>query len=141
MSPSGEAYDAETVDRAKPVAGDEASFEVTVTEEMLVDLGGRRIHPLYATAWMVRHAEEAARMLVEPHFRPDEDATGYSVSITHERPARTGDRLSVTARVTAVDGRECRAEVMIDGPGGRVGSGTVVQRYIRAGHFDEKEDT
>ena len=74
--------------RDKPAVGDEASFEVAVTEEMLVDIGGRRIHPLYSTASMVRHMEEAARMLIEPHFREGEDATGHGVSVVHERPAR-----------------------------------------------------
>ncbi|HEX9823196.1 MAG TPA: hotdog domain-containing protein [Actinomycetota bacterium] len=129
------------MDRTKPVVGDEASLEVTVTDEMLVDLGGRRIHPLYATAWMVRHAEEAARMLIEPHFGPNEDATGYSVSVLHERPARTGDRLTVTAQLSAIDDRECTTDVVVDGPGGRVGTATVVQRYIEAGRFtDEEED-
>lgn len=123
------------------MVGDEASLEVTVTDEMLVDLGGRRIHPLYATAWMVRHMEEAARMLIEPHFDPGEEATGYSVAVTHERPARTGDRLTVTARVTAIDLSECAAEVTVVGSHGHVGSGRVVQRYIEAGRFEEKGES
>lgn len=110
-------------------------MEVTVTEEMLVDLGGRRIHPVYATAWMVRHLEEAGRMLVEPHLRPGEDATGYSVSVVHEQPARAGDRITVTAKATRVDDRECEAAIEVVGPSGRVGRGTLVQRYIRAGHL------
>ena len=111
-------------------------MDVTVTEEMLVDLAGRRIHPVYATVWMVRHAEEAARHLVEPHLGPGEDATGYAVSLVHERPARVGDRLSVTARATRVDDRECEAAVEITGPHGRVGHGTLTQRFIRQGQLD-----
>jgi fluoroacetyl-CoA thioesterase len=126
------------VGREKPAVGDTASIEVTVTEEMLVDLGGRRIHPLYATAWMVRHMEEAGRMLVEPHLRPGEDATGYAISIAHERPARVGDRLTVTATVTRVDERETEADVEVAGPQGRVGRGALVQRYIPTGRFDEE---
>jgi predicted thioesterase len=122
--------------RERPVAGDEASVEVTVTEEMLVDLGGRRIHPVYATVWMVRHAEEAARKLIEPHLRPGEDATGYAVSVVHERPGRVGDRLVVTARATRVDERECQTDVEIRGPDGRVGHGTLTQRFIRRGKLD-----
>jgi fluoroacetyl-CoA thioesterase len=115
--------------------GEEASLEVTVTEEMLVDLGGRRIHPVYSTASMVRHMEEAARRLVEPHFAPDEDATGYRIAVTHERSARAGDRLRVVARVTRVDERECGSEQEVHGRAGRVGSGTMVQRYIRKGQL------
>jgi predicted thioesterase len=106
---------------------------------MLVDLGGRRIHPLYSTAWMVRHVEEAGRLLIEPHLGPGEDATGYAVSVTHERPARVGDTLRVTARVTRVDARECETEVDVTGPGGRVGHGTLVQRYIEAGRWGRED--
>jgi predicted thioesterase len=121
--------------RERPTVGDEATLEVEVNEEMLVDLGGRRIHPVYATAWLVRHAEEAGRMLVEPHLGDGEDATGYRVDLTHDRPARVGDRLRVVARVTSVDDRECLAEVEVLGADGRVGHGTLVQRYIRAGRL------
>jgi fluoroacetyl-CoA thioesterase len=117
--------------------GEEASLDVTVTDEMLVDLEGRRIHPLYATAWMVRHAEEASRRLIEPHLRPGENATGYAVSLVHERPAREGDSLHVSARATRIDERECEADVEVLGPHGRVGSGTIVQRYVRDGFFEE----
>lgn len=124
------------MERTKPAVGEEASIEVVVTDEMLVDLGGRRIHPVYATAWMVRHMEEAARMLVEPHFGAGEDATGYAVSVTHERPARVGDRLTVLARVIRIDDRECETEMEIVGPAGRVGRGSLVQRYIPAGKLD-----
>jgi fluoroacetyl-CoA thioesterase len=124
------------VQREQPAPGDEATIEITVTEEMLVDLGGRRIHPLYATAAMVRHVEEAGRMLVEPHFLDGEDATGYAVSIVHERPARLGERLTVVARATRVDERECEAEVEVRGPEGVVGRGTLIQRFIEAGRFD-----
>lgn len=106
-----------------------------MTDEMLVDLGGRRIHPLYATAWMVRHMEEAGRMLVEPHLRPGEDATGYSISVTHEAPARAGDPLTITATVMRVDDRETEAQLEVTGPAGRIGTGLLVQRYVTAGRF------
>jgi predicted thioesterase len=119
----------------RPAPGEEAEIEVTVTEAMLVDLGGRRIHPVYATAWMVRHMEEAGRALVERHLAPGEDATGYSISVVHERPARTGDKLRVKATVTRADESACEAGVEVVGPGGVVGRGTLVQRYIRQGQL------
>jgi predicted thioesterase len=123
------------VTRERPAVGEEATFDVTVTGEMLVEILGRRIHPVYATAWMVRHMEEAGRMLVEPHLHDGEDATGYSISVVHERPARAGDRIRVMARVTRVDDRECEAEVEVLGPSGRVGRGNLVQRYIERGQL------
>jgi predicted thioesterase len=119
----------------RPAPGEEAEIEVTVTDEMLVDLGGRRIHPVYATEWMVRHMEEAGRALVERHLAPGEDATGYSISVVHERPARTGERLRVIATVTSADEGECESRVEVRGTRGVVGRGTLVQRYIRSGQL------
>jgi fluoroacetyl-CoA thioesterase len=124
------------VTRERPVVGEEARFDVTVTEEMLVDILGRRIHPVYATAWMVRHVEEAGRMLIEPHLRDGEDATGYAISLVHERPARAGDRIQVTARAIRVEDRECEVGVEVRGPAGLVGRGTLVQRYIQKGRLE-----
>jgi fluoroacetyl-CoA thioesterase len=123
------------VTRERPSLGEEATVDVTVTDEMLVDILGRRIHPVYATAWMVKHMEEAGRLLVEPHLGDGEDATGYAISVVHERPARAGDRIQVTARATRVDDRECEAVVEARGPSGLVGRGTLVQRYIEKGRF------
>jgi fluoroacetyl-CoA thioesterase len=124
------------VARDRPEVGEVARLEVTVGREMLVDILGRRIHPVYATAWMVKHMEDAGRLLIEPHLRPGEDATGYAISITHERPAVAGDRLQVVARATRVNDQECEADVEVHGPDGRVGAGTLVQRYLDAGRLD-----
>ena len=124
----------------RPAPGEEAEIEVTVTEEMLVDLGGRRIHPVYATAWMVRHMEEAGRALVERHLGDGEDATGYSIDLKHEGPARAGDALRIVAVVTGVDERSCEAAVEVTGPRGVVGRGTLVQRYIRKGQLGQGGD-
>jgi fluoroacetyl-CoA thioesterase len=117
----------------RPGVGDEVVHEVTVTGEMTARLFDREIHRVYGTAWMVRHVEEAGRMLVEPHLGPAEDATGYEISLRHERPAAVGDRLTVRARVTHVDEKTCRAEVEVLGPAGVVGRGTFVQRYVPRG--------
>jgi fluoroacetyl-CoA thioesterase len=118
---------------SRPRVGEAVSHHVTVTPEMTAVLLGREIHPVYATAWMVRHVEEASRMLVEPYLGPEEDATGYELWVRHERPARVGDRLTITARVTESDSRSCTAEVEVRGPGGVVGRARFVQRYIARG--------
>jgi predicted thioesterase len=123
------------VARDRPAVGEEAELHVTVTDDMLVDILGRRIHPVYSTVSMVRHVEEASRLLIEPHLRDGEDGTGYAVSLVHERPARVGEQLRVVSRAVRVDERECESVVEVHGPGGRVGHGTVIQRYVRAGQL------
>jgi fluoroacetyl-CoA thioesterase len=122
--------------RNRPGVGDQVVHQVTVTDEMTARLFGREIHPVYGTAWMVRHVEEAGRLLVEPLLGPDEDATGYEIHLVHERPAAVGDQLSITARVTHADKRTCRMEAEVLGPAGLVGAGWFVQRYVPRGHLN-----
>lgn len=102
-----------------------------MTSEMTARLFDREVHPVYGTAWMVRHVEEAGRMLVEPHLGPDEDATGYSITLTHERPAQVGEHLTIVATVINANERQCTAEVEVTNAEGMVGRATLVQRYVR----------
>ena len=113
--------------------GEEAVHEVRVTDDMVAVLFDRVMHPVYGTAAMVRHMEEAGRLLVERHLGDAEDATGYRVEATHLRPARPGETLTVIARCTFADQDQCVSEVEVRGPAGVVGRGTFVQRYIQRG--------
>jgi fluoroacetyl-CoA thioesterase len=114
----------------RPEIGEEVVHEVEVTADMTARLFDREIHPLYATAWLVRHVEEAGRLIVERRLDPEEDATGYHIEVTHEGPARVGDRLSIRAWVTEADQRSCTVAFEATGPNGLVGRGTFVQRYV-----------
>ena len=125
----------------RPALGETVEHRVEVTPEMTARLFGREVHPLYATAWMVRHAEEAGRLLVERHFSPEEDATGYSISLAHERPAAVGTPLVIRATVVAVDQRQCTTEITVSAPFGVVGRGTFVQRYVPRGWLAERART
>src|SRR4029453_5480255 len=121
--------------RERPRIGDAVEHRITVTPEMTARLFDREVHPVYATAWMVRHVEEAGRLLVEPPLEAGEDATGYSIELTHERSASVGETLTVLARVTDVDERRCTARFEVHGEAGVVGRGTFVQRYVSRGRL------
>ena len=108
---------------------------------MMARLFDREMHPVYATAWMVRHVEEAGRLLVGPHLRPNEDATGYHIELTHLRPARVGETLVIRAWVVEIDERQCTAAFEVIGPAGVVGTGRFVQRYVPRGHPGAGEPT
>jgi len=126
--------------REQPRPGDSVTHEVTVTADMTARLFGREYHPVLGTAWLVLHAEEAGRLLVEPHLGPDEDAAGYRIELTHERPANIGDRLSITATVVEVDERSCTVDFEARGPAGVVGRGRFVQRYVPRGRLGGRPD-
>jgi predicted thioesterase len=124
--------------RSHPKVGDRVTHRVAVTAQMTARLFGREVHPVYATAWMVRHVEEAGRLLVEGHLREGEDATGYRLELTHERPAAVGDELTIIAEVTRVDDRECVAAFQVLGREDVVGRGSFVQRYVTRGRLGER---
>ena len=110
---------------------------MTVAPEMTARLFDRGVHPVYGTQWMVRHVEESGRLLVERHLDPEEDATGYALELTHERPAWVGDRLRVVARVVEADDRQCVTEHEVRTADGRVvGRARFVQRYVRRGALE-----
>ena len=121
----------------RPAVGDTVTHRVTVSPEMTARLFDREVHPVYATAWMVRHAEEAGRLLVERHLGPHEDATGYRIDVTHERPALVGDEVTVTVTVVEVDERACTAAFEVRTATAVVGHGVFVQRYVRRGVLGE----
>src|SRR5437764_787790 len=107
----------------------------SVTRERPARVFDREVHPVYGTAWMVRHVEESGRLVLEPYLDADEDATGYRIELTHERPGRVGDHLTVRARVVAAGPRECVTEHEVAGPTGLIGRARFVQRYMRRGGF------
>jgi predicted thioesterase len=121
----------------RPSVGEVAEIEVTIGPEMTARLFDREIHPVYGTQWMVRHVEESGRLVVERHLDADEDATGYSIELTHERPAGVGERITVHARVIHADRSECVTEHEVRGREGRVvGVARFVQRYISKGALE-----
>jgi predicted thioesterase len=103
---------------------------------MTARLFDREIHPVYGTQWMVRHVEESGRLLLERHLDDGEDATGYAIELTHERPARVGERIVVRARVLHVDGRECVTEHEVRAGDRVIGRARFVQRYIPTGSLE-----
>jgi predicted thioesterase len=121
----------------RPTVGEEASVELTVTPDMTARLFGRKMHPVYGTAWMVLHVEESGRTLVDRHLGPDEDAAGYHIELTHGRPARIGERLTITARVVSAGERECVTEHQVLTARGIIGRARFVQRYVRRGAFSD----
>lgn len=108
------------------------TVRVTVTPEMLAtfeELGP--VHPLYATWSMVRHMELACRKIILPYLEPDEDAVGYSISVTHLAPTGAGDQVTAHARLVEVTGRKVFCAVEAFNSKEKIGEGTQVQVLVR----------
>ena len=105
----------------------EASIEVTVTTAMLAAFDGDVVHEVYGTAAMVGHMELAARQVLLGAREPDEEGIGYKVEVTHLAPAPVGSRVTVTARLSAVEGNRVICAVEARTRHGLIGQGNVTQ--------------
>jgi predicted thioesterase len=110
------------------VLGAEAEVTLTVTDEMLArfeDLG--LVHPVYSTWSMVKHMELASRRVILPYLEPGEEAVGHAIDVTHRAPTPRGARVTVRARVVAVDGNQVICAVAAHNDRGLIGEGRTVQ--------------
>jgi len=101
---------------------------IVVTPEMTAhfeELGA--VHPVYSTWSMVRHMELACRKIILPYLEADEEAVGYSISVTHLAPTPVGMRVTVTARLQQIDGNRIVCTVEAANERTRIGEGTQVQ--------------
>lgn len=91
-------------------AGYEATFETVVSEAMTVEfeeLG--RVHPVYATYWLVKHMELAGRKIILPFLEVDEEGIGSAVEVRHLASALPGMRVRVIARHERTEGNRVYA--------------------------------
>jgi predicted thioesterase len=113
--------------------GYEATFEVTVTEAMTVDfeqddprLG--RLHPVYATYWLTKHAELVSRKIILPFLDDGDEGIGHEVRIRHLASALPGMRVRLTARFVRQVGSRVVADVRaVSELGDVVGEGATTQ--------------
>lgn len=118
--------------------GAEARITVTVTPDMLATFEGLGpVHPVYATWSLVRHMELACRTLVLPYLEADEDVVGYSISVTHLAPTGPGDRVTVRARLQAIEGRRIICAVEAYNSREKIGEGTQVQVLVSRRRWQE----
>jgi predicted thioesterase len=110
--------------------GHAAQFSITVTPEMAARLGDRVIHPLYGTAAMVAHLEEAARMVLEPFLEADEEAVGYTLNLKHAAPTPIGAAVRIQARLVSVQDDTVVCAVEASNAAGVAGLGTFTQVVV-----------
>ncbi len=121
------------------VPGTAARLEVVVDESMVArfDRLGL-VHPVYATWAVVRHMEEASRMLLLPYLEPHEDAVGWAVEVVHLAPTPVGMRVQVEATLEAVEGRRVRCRVEACNEREKVAEGTHVQVVVPRGWLRDR---
>ncbi|HZU17196.1 MAG TPA: hotdog domain-containing protein [Candidatus Dormibacteraeota bacterium] len=101
--------------------GVEGRLERVVDDTLLTrHVGG---DGLFATPSMILLMEQTAHASVAPYLGQGQTTVGYEVCVRHLAPARAGDRLTVSSRLTEVRGNrllfqvECRRGEVLIGSG------------------------
>ena len=122
----------------KPIpVGHTASHEILVTENMTVDfeqddpeLG--KLHPVYATYWLVKHMEMVSRKIILPFLDADEEGVGFEVSVTHLASALPGMTVRISAEHLKTEGNRIYARCeAVSELGDLVGTGTTTQVWMK----------
>lgn len=118
--------------------GASARHDLVVTEAMTVDFEDRydprlgRLHPVYATYWLVKHMELVGRKLVLPFLEDDEEGIGHAVSVRHTASALPGMRVSLRASLERVEGNRVYVSCVATSElGDTVGEGETVQVVLK----------
>jgi predicted thioesterase len=91
-------------------AGLSNTVKFEVTRDRTIDFMGEAAR-VYATPMLVRDIEVACRELLLPHLDTGEDSVGTRVAIDHIGASLLGMAVSLTVRVTSVEGRAVQFEV------------------------------
>ena len=123
--------------------GYQAAFELTVSDAMTVDFQQQdprlgRLHPVYATYWLTRHAELVSRMVILPFLQEGEEGIGHEVALRHVASALPGMRVRLTARLLEQQGNRVVADVRaVNELGDLVGEGRTTQVILPRARLEE----
>jgi fluoroacetyl-CoA thioesterase len=116
--------------------GQSATLAWTVTDADTADALGSGDLPVLATPRLLAWCEAATCEAVADSLSTDRTTVGARVSLVHERPSPVDAQVVVRARVTRVDGRLLRFEVVAEhADGTAVGHGEVTRVVVDRERF------
>lgn len=105
-------------DSLKP--GMEVTRTFDVTKDKTIDFMGEDLR-VYATPAMLRDIEQTCRDLIVEHADAGEDSVGVHVRLDHMGATLLDRQVTVSAKVTEVDGRKVGFDVEVHDPVEQVG--------------------
>jgi fluoroacetyl-CoA thioesterase len=104
--------------------GASARWQRRVDADMTADRWGNPGVLVLATPHLVGLFEATAVRAIKDHLEPGQSSVGTHVDIRHLKATPVGDTLTLTAEVTAVDGRRLTFNVRAEDSEGLAGEGT-----------------
>ena len=104
--------------------GASACWQRRVDADMTADRWGNPGVLVLATPHLVGLFEATAVRAIKDHLEPGQSSVGTHVDIRHLKATPVGDTVTLTAEVTAVDGRRLTFNVRAEDSVGLAGEGT-----------------
>jgi fluoroacetyl-CoA thioesterase len=121
--------------------GARATWHVRVEPDMTADKWGNPGVMVLATPHLVGLFEGAAVRALDGQLEPGQSSVGTHVDIRHLKATPVGDTVTLTAEVTAIDGRRITFHVTAQDSGGMAGEGTHERVLIDLERFMQRVGT
>ncbi len=102
--------------------------KLTVDEPRVIEFMGDDCR-VYATPRIISDVEYTCRDFLLEHLDPGEDSVGTKVNWEHVGPALLGEAVTVSVKLTRLEGRRATFEAAVDAGGDAVARGTH-ERFI-----------
>jgi predicted thioesterase len=104
--------------------GARATLQRRVEPDMTADHWGNVGVKVLATPVLVGLLEGVSVQAIQADLEPGQSSVGTHVNVRHLKATPIGDTLTLSAEVTAVDGRRVTFDVRAEDSGGMAGEGT-----------------
>jgi predicted thioesterase len=120
--------------------GSKAELLVQVGPEMAVDFDELSApHPVYASYWLSRHAEQVSLRLLLPYLEPGESSMGVGIQIEHRASALVGMWVRLQATLEQVLRNRVYASVSATSDlGDRIADAHTVQAVLPQASVDRR---
>ncbi|MCI8407471.1 MAG: thioesterase family protein [Oscillospiraceae bacterium] len=112
--------------------------EIVVADEHLACQVGSGNVSVYATPMMLALMEGAAAELLASFLEGDETSVGSRIESTHLAPTPAGMKVTASAEILSVQGRQVRFRISASDESGLIGEGSHDRVVVLKSRFEEK---
>ncbi len=123
---------------AELTIGLEATLTIAVDTAKTAAAVGSGSLPVYATPMLIAAMEEAACQAIAGGLGEDETSVGTRVDVEHLAPTPVGGTVTVTARLTGIEGRSLTFAVEASDTASQVARGVHTRFLVQATRFMDK---
>jgi len=110
-------------------------LQFVVDASHLIDFATGGMPAVLSTPRLIGLLERTAREAIEPFLEPDERSVGMEIELRHFAPTPPGRRVTCSARVIQIDGKQVTFQIEASDEQERIARGLHKRAVIRVGSF------